>query len=183
MNALRLLQNQHDRLEGLLVDLREAAAKGDGPRRAALAGFLKEARAHFDAEELQFYPAVKPRLILVEAAPFLDEHSPLRAKLDRLEATGETGGAAFDEAWEAIHEALVQHVSDEEIEMFTEVRRRFDVDELDALGDRIEQALPPEGPSPAPAPEPEPEPEGAAAQHQPESERAEQPREAEHHQH
>jgi hypothetical protein len=177
MNALRLLQTQHDRLEGLLVDLREATAKGDAARRAALGAFMREARAHFQAEESQFYPAVTPRLILVEAAPLLSEHEPLRLRLDRLEATGEAGGPEFDQAWEALHDALVQHVSDEEIELFTEVRRRFDVDELDALGEQIERSLPRE------EPRPEAPPVSSAEEAEVEPERAEQSREAEHHHH
>ncbi len=181
MNALRLLQSQHDRLEGLLVDLREAAEKGDAARRSALAEFLREARVHFRAEESEFYPVIAPRLILVEAAPLLAEHASLMARLDRLEATGEAGGPDFDRAWEVLHDALVQHVGDEEIELFTEVRRRFDVDELDALGERIERWLPEEGPATRAAVPTEER--AAPKQAQAEPDRGEQAREAEHHHH
>ena len=145
---------QHDRLEGLLVDLREAASKGDEARCPSLAAFIKEARRHLELESAIFYPTVAPRLILVEAAPLLEEHATLHIGLDRLEAAGQAGGSEFDLAWEKLHEQLVIHLSDEEIELFPEVRRRFDIDELDALGERMERSLEHESPAEQPVAEP-----------------------------
>ena len=162
MNALRLLTAQHDRLEELSAQLGEAAAKGEEGRRSALSGFLREARQHFDVEEACFYPAVSSKLILVEAAPLLEEHQALRAALDRLEERGQVGGPELEQARKSLHEKLVQHVSEEEIELFPEVRRRFDVDALDALGERMERFL--EAEPAAVAPEAATAPEAVAPQ-------------------
>ncbi|MBI5545572.1 MAG: hemerythrin domain-containing protein [Deltaproteobacteria bacterium] len=148
MNALRVLMAQHDRVEGLLVDLQQSGERGDDARLAALRAFARALRRHLEAEERFFYPAIAPKLILVEAASFLEEHAEVRAKLERLEGVGPQGSEEFTRAWEALHGALVRHVGDEEIELFPEVKRRFAVDDLDALGEQISQAF-----------EPEPEPE------------------------
>lgn len=140
MNALRVLMAHHDRIEALLVDLRQAAAQGSDARNAALQSLTRLLRRHLEIEESIFYPAVSPRLILVGAARFLHEHGGLRELLERLEASTAPGGPDFERAYEALHEVLVAHVGDEEVELFPEVKRRFSVDELDDLGLQIERA-------------------------------------------
>lgn len=139
MDALRLLMRQHDRVEGLLVDLTQVSAGGGPGLEVALREFARELRRHFELEEVHFYAEVSDRLILVEASRFLDEHRRLLELLDNLER--EPGQPSFAERLEQLHDLLVRHVSDEEIDLFPEVKRRFDVDELDALGDRLERAL------------------------------------------
>jgi hemerythrin superfamily protein len=139
MNALRLLMQQHDRVEGLLVDLTQASRKGGEARAGALAEFSRELRRHLIAEDAFFYAALQGRLILIGPERFQDEHRRLLELVDQLEA--EAGAAGFEDRLEAIHDLLVQHVSDEEIELFPEVKRRLSVDELDALGERLEREL------------------------------------------
>lgn len=141
MNALRVLMGQHDRMEALLADLRQAAGRGDEVRREALQGLAREVRRHFEIEERLFYPAIGPRLILVDAARFLEEHRQVGELVDRLEAAAGGAGSDPEKACELLHDALVAHVGDEEIELFPEVKRRFDIDELDALGEQIERAM------------------------------------------
>ncbi len=139
MNVLRLLMQQHDRIEGLLVDLTQASRQGGGERERALAEFGREMRRHFALEEALFYSALRGRLILVEAGRFLDEHRRLEALAADLES--QVGGPQFEDTLESVHGLLVQHVSDEEIELFPEVKRRLSLDELDTMGEHFERAL------------------------------------------
>jgi hypothetical protein len=151
MNALRLLMHQHDRIEALVVDLVQA---GSGePRERALEAMARELERHFDLEEEHFYSVVGPRLILVSADRFIHEHARIRALIAELRAGPPNPG--FAGRLETLHGALVQHVGDEEIELFPEVKRRFGVDELDAIGDALERSL--EGEPSAPAGELSPE--------------------------
>lgn len=151
MNALRLLMLQHDRIEGLVVDLVQSSA-GE-PRERALAVMARELERHFDLEEAHFYSVIGPRLILVSADRFLGEHARIRALIAELMAGAP--GQGFAGRLETLHGALVQHVGDEEIELFPEVKRRFGVDELDEIGRAIERSL--EGEPSAPRGELSPE--------------------------
>ncbi len=151
MNALRFLMLQHDRIEALVVDLVQSGA-GE-PRERALEAMGRGLERHFDLEEEYFYSVVSPRLILVSADRFLREHARIRELIAELRAGPPSPG--FSARLETLHGALVQHVGDEEIELFPEVKRRFGVDELDAIGQAIERSL--EGEPAAPRGELSPE--------------------------
>jgi len=153
MNALRLLMSDHDKVEGTLVDLGQAMERGEAARSEAQQEFARVLLQHLRAEEELFYSAVDGRLILVKAQRFLDEHERLRELLQAFVA--EQDMAAAVRRYEELHDAVVQHVSDEEIELFPEVKRRFDMEELEQLGEKLELAEHPEAPelSSEPAPE------------------------------
>lgn len=136
MNALRVLMSHHDRIEGLLVDLSQAPAPA---REALFRDLTRSLELHLEVEETVFFPIVAPRLILVKAAPFAEEHKDIREALAQM--AGALSGPDFLRELEDLHDVVVRHISDEEIELFAEVKRRFDVDELDELGERIDQAM------------------------------------------
>lgn len=136
MNALRVLMSHHDRIEGLLVDLSQAVELA---REALFRDLTRSLERHLEVEETVVFPTVAPRLILVKAAPFADEHKDIREALAQMGGT--LSGPDFLRKLEELHDVVVRHISDEEIELFAEVKRRFDVDELDELGERIEQAM------------------------------------------
>jgi len=127
--------------------------RGEAARSEAQQEFARVLLQHLRAEEELFYSAVDGRLILVKAQRFLDEHERLRELLQAFVA--EQDMAAAVRRYEELHDAVVQHVSDEEIELFPEVKRRFDMEELEQLGEKLELAEPPEAPelSSEPAPE------------------------------
>jgi hemerythrin-like domain-containing protein len=151
MNALRVLMQQHDRVEGLLVDLTQASRQKGSPVEPALTEFARELRRHLHLEDTFFYSVIHGRLILITPERFLDEHRRLLELLSQLEQ--ESATLPFGDRLEALHDLLVQHVSDEEIELFPEVKRRLSLDELDQIGERIEREV--EG-EPAPPLEEEP---------------------------
>jgi len=150
MNALRLLMIQHDRVEGLVVELAQATERES--REQALEALARQVERHFDLEEAHFYSVIAPRLVLVSADRFLREHTRIRGLVRELR--GEPPGLRFAELLETLHDELVQHVGDEEIDLFPEVKRRFSVDELDAIGSAIERSL--EGEPPPAVAEEEP---------------------------
>jgi hemerythrin-like domain-containing protein len=139
MNALRALMQHHDRVEGVLVDMTQRAEQDPQARQREISEYASLLRRHMDVEEAQFYQLIAERLILVSAAPFIEQHRQIRAALHELEADVET--PEFPDRLERLHELVVQHVSDEEIELFPEVKRRFSVDELDDMGERIERSM------------------------------------------
>jgi hemerythrin-like domain-containing protein len=135
MNALRMLMSQHDEVEGLLVDLSQAPER---EREPLLRAFARALRRHLAVEESVFFPTVAPRLILVKAAPFEADHQEIREALAQAETA--LGTQEFVARLDTLHEVVVRHISDEEIELFAEVKRRFMLDDLDELGTRLEAA-------------------------------------------
>jgi hemerythrin-like domain-containing protein len=164
MNALRFVMSGHDRIEGLLVDLSQASPTA---RESIYGALMRAIEAHFDVEEQIFYPEVSPRLILVKADPFLAEHKEIRETAARLQ--GALSAPDFAHQLQELHDVLVRHISDEEIELLAEVKRRFDVDELDDLGARMEAASRPVTALEEPVEQP------AAGEEEGEEEKAESP--------
>ena len=132
---------QHDQIEALLKRL---AAPADSQREEALRELGALLRQHLRIEEELFYPAIEERgtRTLVDAS--YGEH---RIALERLEALElASSDSPFEERARELQDAVVQHASDEEIDLFPEVKTLFDREELEAMATRM-QSLMQEGPT------------------------------------
>lgn len=140
MNIFRALMAQHDRVEGLSADLCKACEYQDHSAKKILNELSNELRRHFELEEQVFYATVAPSLILVNAGGFLAEHRSLLDMLQKIESvsTAESTDSFLQEV-KALESALVQHAGDEEIELFPEVKRRFDRHTLEGMGEMFQQ--------------------------------------------
>jgi hemerythrin-like domain-containing protein len=137
MNALTLLKDDHDKLKKLLKE----GEKKDAPqeRRSMLNEIAHEFRVHEKIEEEIFYPALKehPRArdIVLEG---YQEHHVVDVLLRELE-----GMPPSDERWAAklkvLTENVEHHIEEEEDEMFSKAKKVFDDNELDSLGNQMEE--------------------------------------------
>jgi hemerythrin superfamily protein len=119
MDPTLLLEADHRQVEDLLDDIAEA----DGSQQAELVGLLATAlRAHMDVEEQVVYPAMAPVTGQETVEEGVNEHNLVRKALeDVVELAG--GGPGFKAALEVIKTGIEHHVSDEEGEVFPQLRQ------------------------------------------------------------
>ena len=134
MDAIRLLTDQHRKLESLMKTALQA--QQPKPRAAALAQVGDDLTKHVTSEEEVFYPAVKAKGtedILLES---LEEHLSLKrllADLLALDPAAETWEAKF----KVLNEQTEHHHQEEEEHLFPKVRKALDAAELDTLAQQI----------------------------------------------
>lgn len=134
MNAIDLLESQHRAVETLFSKIESAK---DPRKKTELFEQLADSLAtHAAIEEHQFYPAVKAERtedILLES---LEEHLGIKrvlADLLKTDATDET----FDAKIKVLKEEVEHHVEEEESDLFPKVKKLFDQETLEALGQEM----------------------------------------------
>lgn len=134
MDAIKLLTEQHRRLEAALkqaLQAREPAA-----RSSALARAGDDLTKHLTSEEEIFYPAVKARStedILLES---LEEHLSLKRLLADL-LTLDTAAETWEPKLKVLEEQTVHHHKEEEERLFPAVRKTWESQELVDLGQQL----------------------------------------------
>lgn len=137
MNALTLLKDDHDKLKKLLKEGEKKDSVQD--RRSMLTEIAHEFRVHERIEEEIFYPALKqhPRArdIVLEG---YQEHHVVDLLLRELE-----GMPPSDERWapklKVLTENVEHHIEEEEDDMFKKAKKIFDDEQLDSLGNQMEE--------------------------------------------
>jgi len=139
MNALKMLQQDHDRVRRLLTDLEKTTERAEKGRADLFATIKGDLTVHEIIEEEIFYPALqdhpKAKDIVLEA---FEEHHVvdlLMGELEELDVTDESWGAKAL----VMKENIEHHIEEEEGEMFKAARRVFDESELMELGERMEE--------------------------------------------
>jgi hemerythrin superfamily protein len=132
MNAIELLKQHHLNTRGALDEMTEA----DALDIADLQLVADELVAHMLIEEEIFYPRVK------ELAPELvpesfEEHAVARFALARLLLAREREQQVARLA--TFRELVEQHVEEEEASLFPDVESRLSADELENLGEAMEE--------------------------------------------
>jgi hemerythrin superfamily protein len=139
MDVLKLLKKDHDEVKKMLKDL-EATTDRAVKTRQDLFGRLRfSLTVHEQMEEAVLYPVLKEheetREIALEA---YEEHDVVDTILGELEQT-----PFDDETWHAkltvMQENLLHHIEEEENEMFPKVRKLFDKETLESLGQQMQQ--------------------------------------------
>jgi iron-sulfur cluster repair protein YtfE (RIC family) len=140
MDVFALLKADHEKVAGLLEQIdgtTERAAKG---RDELFARVKAELDLHAQIEEEIFYPALEDaeetRDITLEA---YEEHRLVKQLLSELEAEPKD-----TEEWTAkftvLKENVEHHVEEEESEMFKQARQALSKEELQTLGEQVQQA-------------------------------------------
>jgi hemerythrin superfamily protein len=134
MDAIQLLESQHREVEDLFEEIE---GSNDNDEKTELFEELADKLAvHASIEEHHFYPAVKDRRtkdILLES---LEEHLAIKRILaDLLESSAED--ETFDAQIKVLKETVSHHVEEEEGDLFPKVRKLFNKDELEALGQEM----------------------------------------------
>jgi hemerythrin superfamily protein len=102
---------------------------------------ISEVVRHAVAEEMYVYPVMREYLTDGERAVEhdIDEHKEIERTMKQLEAL-DVSTAEFDEAIAKLEALLADHVQDEEIEQFPELRRRVPPERLTELAGKVETA-------------------------------------------
>jgi hemerythrin superfamily protein len=142
MDATRVLVAQHRAIETLFEEVDHERRRRR--REGAVSRLAEELIAHMAAEEAVFYPTA--RRVLDKGVAASDqgrnEHLMLRIELRRMLETSVTD-AAFDERIEVLRTLFVQHVGDEESNLFPRVANALSRAQLEALGVEILASRPP----------------------------------------
>ena len=138
MNALTMLQEDHDKMKKLLNELESTTERGIKTREELFSTIKGELTIHEIIEEEIFYPELKahPKAkdIVLEG---YQEHHVVDLVMRELEDC-----PVDDESWGAkakvMKENVEHHMEEEEGEMFKQARSVFDRAELEDLGRRME---------------------------------------------
>ena len=137
MNAITMLQEDHDKMRNLLDELEGTTERGLKIRAELFSTIKGELTVHEIIEEEIFYPELKahPKAkdIVLEG---YQEHHVVDLVMKELEDC-----PVDDESWGAkakvMKENVEHHMEEEEGEMFKQARSVFDRDELEDLGERM----------------------------------------------
>ena len=136
MNAIELLKADHDKVTELF---KQAEATEDQNKKHGLFTQIKnELLTHTHIEETIFYPAImvneEIKDIVLEG---LEEHKQakiLLREIPNLAADSEK----FEPKLKVLMEDIEHHVEEEETEMFKLVKKAFDKEQLEELGERMQ---------------------------------------------
>lgn len=140
MNAFTLLKQDHEKVAGLLDKIDETTERATKGRDELFTRLKQELDLHAMIEEEIFYPALEEteeaREITLEA---YEEHrlvKQLLAELDSEPKDTEEWTAKFT----VLKENIEHHVEEEEGELFTKARQALSKDEIEMLGERLQEA-------------------------------------------
>ncbi len=135
MNAITLLDKQHDEVSALFEQVEKTDQAAERKRLFEKIG--DELAAHATIEEKIFYPAIRAKKtedILMES---LEEHLAIKRVIaDLLELA--PASDVYAAKLKVLGEQVEHHVKEERTEMFPKVRKLFDTDQLEALGQEME---------------------------------------------
>ena len=138
MDALELLENDHQKVLGMLEKLDQTTERAVKTRDETFAKLRDELEAHTHVEENIFYPAVRDESksnALTNAA--YEQHHVAKILLDEL------GGLPVDsERWTAklkvLKDSVEHHIEEEREQIFPEARNALTKEQLDDLGEQME---------------------------------------------
>ena len=140
MNAFTLLKTDHENVAGILASIEETTERAVKGRDELFARLKAELDLHAKIEEEIFYPALEEpeetREVTLEA---YEEHRLVKQLLTELEAEPKD-----TEEWTAkftvLKENIEHHVEEEEGEMFKKARTVLNEEEIETLGNRLQEA-------------------------------------------
>lgn len=141
MNAIELLEADHERVKGILAQLSDSTERGVKKRTELLAKLEVELTLHTKLEEEILYPAFKEAGGKEQAIMYHEAKEEHRAVdslvLPDLKNT-DPGSLEFTGRVKVVKELLEHHIEEEEEEMFKQARKLMKKDELEALGEQME---------------------------------------------
>lgn len=140
MNPFNLLKTDHEKVAGILTSIEETTERAAKGREELFTRLKEELDLHAKIEEEIFYPALEEsedtREITLEA---YEEHRLVKQLLAELEVEPKN-----TEEWTAkftvLKENVEHHVEEEEGELFEKARKALSQDEINMLGDRLQEA-------------------------------------------
>lgn len=140
MDAFALLKADHEKVAGILETIENTTERALKGRDELFARLKQELDLHATIEEEIFYPALEDaeetREITLEA---YEEHRLVKQLLSELAAAPKDS-----EEWTAkftvLKENIEHHVEEEEGEMFKKARQALSEEEIEELGERLQEA-------------------------------------------
>ena len=140
MDAFALLKADHERVAGILQEIEKTTERSNKGRERLFMDLKSELDLHAQIEEEIFYPALEEsdetRDITLEA---YEEHRLVKQLLSELESEPKD-----TEEWTAkftvLKENIEHHVEEEEGEMFKKARKALSKEEIESLGNELQQA-------------------------------------------
>ena len=140
MNAFTLLKNDHEKVAGILEKIDATTERALKGREELFTQLKNELDVHARIEEEILYPALEEfeetRDISLEA---YEEHALVKQLLEELAVAPKD-----DEQWTAkftvLKENIEHHVEEEEGEMFPKARKVLSEDDIEQLGQRLQEA-------------------------------------------
>lgn len=145
MDAITLLKEDHANVKKLFRKFEQAGDDAQKTKRQVVDQIIEELTIHAYIEEQAFYPAVRgldlpkkseePEAMVNES---LEEHAQVKRLLAELE-TMDPEDERFDAKVTVVIEDVEHHAGEEEEEMFPKVREAMGRNELQELGQRMEE--------------------------------------------
>jgi iron-sulfur cluster repair protein YtfE (RIC family) len=135
MDALELLKQDHQKVK----DLFEQAEDAEGDDLEKICEQIKtELEMHAHIEETIFYPAMEKYDELKDMVQeSREEHQEIKTLLQEISSDGDELETRLEELMETVE----HHAEDEEEgKMFPKIRERVDAQELQRLGEQLQQA-------------------------------------------
>ncbi|HVL51661.1 MAG TPA: hemerythrin domain-containing protein [Actinomycetota bacterium] len=139
MEAIKLLKQDHDEVKKIMEKLDSTTERGVKTREELFTKLKNEMEVHEIIEEEIFYPALKEhpkaKEIVLEG---YEEHHVVDTIIGEISAVpydDETWGAKFS----VMKENIEHHIEEEEGDMFKTARQVLSKQELEELGERMEQ--------------------------------------------
>src|SRR5437762_1062316 len=143
MDALTLLEPDHQKVKKLMGEIEKTTERGVKTREQLFTKLVDELTIHEKIEEQIFYPAVKERATSKQLEELVTESYEEHHFVDIVKA--EIENTPFDsEEWAAKFKVMMENIEhhafeEEEGKMFPKVRRAFKKDELEDMGTRVEE--------------------------------------------
>jgi len=141
MNALTLLERDHQEVKKLMGEIEKTTERGIKTREELFNKLVAELTIHEKIEEQIFYPEVKERVNSKQLEELVTESYEEHHFVDILKA--EIEDTPFDaEEWSAKFKVMMENIEhhafeEEEGKMFPKVRKVFSTDELEDMGARM----------------------------------------------
>ena len=139
MDVIKLLKQDHQKVKKILEELEETTERATTKRQQLFAEVQSELRLHELVEEEIVYPAFREQSKLKDIVlEGYEEHHVVDLIMDEI-----AGEPVTDETWAAkvkvMKENVEHHVEEEEDKMFPQARKLFAEEELEKLGEHVEQ--------------------------------------------
>ena len=144
MDAITLLREDHDNVRKLFKRFEEAGDNAHATKKEVADKIIEELTVHAFIEEQLFYPAVakldvsngeEPEELVKEAEV---EHAQVKELLAELEGMSPED-EYFDAKVTVVIDNVRHHAEEEEEEMFPKVRKAMGRNELQELGERMQE--------------------------------------------
>ncbi|MFN2511953.1 MAG: hemerythrin domain-containing protein [Pyrinomonadaceae bacterium] len=140
MDAFALLKADHQKVAGMLETIENTTERALKGRDELFARLKQELDLHATIEEEIFYPALEDaeqtRDITLEA---YEEHRLVKQLLGELEAEPKDS-KEWTAKFTVLKENIEHHVEEEEGEMFKKARQALSEEEIEELGERLQEA-------------------------------------------